>query len=64
MSDGSPAADAGTDASTSTVYNGSIPCVGCGDMLSPVAAAYVTDKRCHHCRKKRHRDHIKRGMHT
>lgn len=48
----------------STVYNGSVPCVGCGQMLDPITAAYAHPKECHHCRRKRHRKHIKKGMHT
>lgn len=48
--------------SMSTVYNGSIPCKGCGDLLSPVAAIYATDRHCHKCRKKRHHKHVKSRM--
>lgn len=46
----------------STVYNGSVPCVGCGVMLGPVAAIYGGDRHCHHCRKKKHHHHAKNRM--
>lgn len=48
--------------SMSTVYNGSVPCAGCGQLLDPVAAAYSPARECHHCRRRRHRKHAKRGM--
>jgi hypothetical protein len=65
--DGDASASSGTegaqgDADMSTVYNGSIPCIGCGVTLDPVAAMYAPDKRCHSCRRKRHHKHIKGRM--
>jgi len=54
--------DAG-DYSTTTVYNGSVPCAGCNGMLTPISAAYGYAE-CHNCRKKRHHKHVKRGMHN
>lgn len=48
-----------------TVYNGSVPCQGCGSMLNPVSVMYSGNtKECHNCRRRRHHRHIKRGMHN
>lgn len=63
VSDG--AAEAPLSDSSSTVYNGSVPCVGCGAQMTPLQAAYVyPDKHCTHCRRKKHRRHVKKGMHS
>lgn len=61
------AAEAPTDGpseSASTVYNGSVPCNGCGQMLDPVVAAFAYAPECHRCRRRRHHRHVKKGMHT
>jgi len=60
--DAGGAADGGeqNDTSTTTVYNGSTQCEGCGVLIGPVAAMYGSE--CHGCRRRRHHRHVKGRM--